>query len=141
MIVGLMPGTSDLRQFELAGDGALGYAYVFGLSTVQLGAGFLTVGLVQPWGERFLGRRIPIAPVVVVAVLGGLAVVYLFDINLVQALLAGQRPDDGRVAGVPLTVMIACYAPILLWGPLELLATYGYWLCRHRSPAALPKDN
>lgn len=104
MIVGLMPGTSDLRQFELAGDGALGYAYVFGLSTVQLGAGFLTVGLVQ-------------------------------------ALLAGQRPDDGRVAGVPLTVMIACYAPILLWGPLELLATYGYWLCRHRSPAALPKDN
>lgn len=138
MIVGLMPGTADLRQFELAGNPTLGYTYVFGLSIVQLGAGFLTVGFVRPWGEQFLGRRVPLAPVVAVATLGGLAVVWLFDINMVQALLTGQRPDDGRVSGVPLAVMVASYAPILLWGPLELLATYGYWLQRRR-PAPEPE--
>ncbi len=135
MIVGLMPGTAGLREFELADNAALGYAYVFGLSIIQIGAGFLTVGLVRPRGESFSGRRIPLAPVVVVATLGGLAVVYLFDISMLHALLTGQRPDGGRVTGLPLAVMVACYAPIMLWGPLELLATYGYWLRRRRTTA------
>lgn len=130
MIVGLMPGTGDLRQFELAGDATLGYTYVIALSIVQLTTAFLSVGLVRPWGECFLGRRVPIAPVLVVATLGGLAVVWLFDISLARALIAGQRPDDGRVSGAPLWLMVACYAPIFLWGPLELLATVGYWLRR-----------
>lgn len=134
MIVGLMPGTQELRQFEIAGDPALAYGYVFALSVVQLTTGFLTIGLVRPWGERFLGRRVPITPVLVVATLGGLAVVWLFDIGIIGALLAGQRPDAGLVSGVPLAIMVACYAPILLWGPLELLATVGYWL-RRRRPA------
>jgi hypothetical protein len=134
MIVGLMPGTGDLRQFELAGDPSLGYAYVFALSIVQLTAAFLTVGLVRPWGECFLRRRVALAPVLVVATLGGLAVVWLFDISLARALIGGQRPDDGRVSGAPLWLMAACYAPIFAWGPLELLATVGYWL-RRRSPS------
>ncbi|UZJ23645.1 hypothetical protein RHODO2019_10500 [Rhodococcus antarcticus] len=130
MIVGLMPGTTDLRQFELAGDAAFAYGYVVTLSVVQLTAGFLTVGLVRPWGERLLGRRVPLAPVLVVATLGGLAVVWLFDISMVGALLSGQRPDAGLVSGLPLAVMVTCYAPILLWGPLELAATAGYGLRR-----------
>lgn len=133
MIVGLMPGTEDLRTFELADDAVLGYAYVFGLSIVQLAAGFLTIGLVRPWGERFLGRGVPLTPVVIIATLGGLAVVWLFDVSLLSAIAAGQRPDDGRVSGLPLAVMVACYAPVFLWGPLELVATAGYWL-RRRQP-------
>lgn len=137
MIVGLMPGTADLREFELAGNA--GYTYVFGLSIVQVGAGFLTVGLVRPWGEHILGRRLPLAPVVALATFGGLAVVWLFDISMVNGLLAGQRPDGGRVSGVPLAVLILCYAPIMLWGPLELLATYGYW-SRRRHAAAEPEQ-
>lgn len=134
MIVGLMPGTQELRQVEIADEGVLAYGYVFALSFVQLTTGFLALGLVRPWGERFLGRDIPRTPVVIVATLGGLAVVWLFNISMVSALLAGQRPDAGLVSGVPLAVMLACYAPILLWGPLELLATVGYWL-RRRQPA------
>ncbi len=130
MIVGLMPGTADLRQFELAGDASLAYAYVFTLSIVQLTAGFLTVGLVRPWGERFLGRRVPLVPVCIVATLGGLAVVWLFNISMVGQLLAGARPDAGLLSGLPLAVMVACYTPILLWGPLELLAVVGYGLRR-----------
>lgn len=130
MILGLMPGTADLRQFELAGDPFLAYAYVFTLSIVQVTAGFLTVGLVRPWGERVRGRRVPLVPVCIVATLGGLAVVWLFNISMVGQLLAGARPDAGLVSGLPLAVMVACYAPILLWGPLELLAVVGYWFRR-----------
>ena len=133
MILGLMPGTTDLRDFELAGDATLGYAYVFALSVVQLTTGFLTVGLVRPWGECVFGRRVPLAPVLVVATLGGLAVVWLFDISMIRGLLDGRRPDAGLVSGAPLWLMVACYAPICLWGPLELLATLAYWL-RRRSP-------
>ena len=132
MIVGLVPGTQELREFEMAGDGVLAYGYVFALSFVQLTTGFLAVGLVRPWGERFLGRRVPRTPVLIVATLGGLAVVWLFDISMAGALLDGERPDANLVSGVPLAVMVACYAPILLWGPLELLATVGYGLRRRR---------
>lgn len=132
MIVGLMPGTQELRRFELAGDASLGYVYVFALSIVQLIAGFLTVGLVRPWGEQICGRRVPLMPVLLVATLGGLAVVWLFNVSMVGGLVAGQRPDAGLVSGAPLAVLVACYAPILLWGPLELLATVGYWLRRRR---------
>jgi hypothetical protein len=141
MIVGLMPGTKDLRQFELAGDASLAYGYVATLSIVQLTAGFLTVGLIRPWGERFLGRRVPLVPVLVVATLGGLAVVWLFDISMVGALVTGRRPDAGLVSGVPLAVMVACYAPILLWGPLELLATAGYGLRRRRHARLGPPNH
>lgn len=132
MIVGLMPGTQDLRQFELAGDASLAYAYVFALSIVQIATGFLAVGLVRPWGERIFGRRVPVTPVLIVAVLGGLAVIWLFDFSLTGALLTGQRPDGGRVSGAPLALMVACYAPIMLWGPLELVATVGYGIRRRR---------
>lgn len=126
MIAGLVPGTADLRAFELAGNPALGYAYVIGLSVVQLGAGLLTLGLIRPWGERIAGWRVPVWFAVTVATLGGLAVVYLFDIALLGALLAGRRPDAGLVHGIPLAIMVACYIPIFFWGPLELAATAGY---------------
>lgn len=127
MIVGLMPGTAGLREFELADDAVVGYVYVFGLSIVQLGAAFLTVGLVQPWGEVFLGRRVPRVPVVAAGILGGLAVTWLFTISMVTQVLTGHRPDAGHVHGVPLAVMVACYLPIVFWGPLELAATYAFW--------------
>lgn len=133
MIVGLLPGTEELRQIELAGDASLGYVDVVSLSVVQLTAGFLSVGLVRPWGEKLFGRRIPVAPILIVATLGGLAVVWLFDVSMLGHLMAGQRPDGGLVSGAPLVLMIACYAPILLWGPLELVAAVGYWL-RRRAP-------
>lgn len=138
MILGLMPGTTALRQFELAGDASLAYGYVFALSIVQLTTGFLAVGLVRPWGERLLGRRVPLTPVLIVAFVGALAVVWLFDISMASALLAGQRPDAGLVSGMPLAVMVACYVPVFLWGPLELIATVGYWLRRRQPKPSAP---
>lgn len=126
MIVGLMPGTEELRGYELAGDPALGYGYVFGLSIVQLTCGFATVGLVRPWGSRLFGRAVPVVPVVVAGVLGGLAVTWLFDIGMVTAIAQGRRPDAGLVGGWPFVVMVACYLPILLWGPFVLVSVAAY---------------
>lgn len=120
MIGGLVPGTTELRAYELGDQPALGYAYVVTLSVVQLLAGFLTVGLVRPWGETLFGRRVPVLPVVVVAALGGLLVTFIFDVWMLSAVLTGMRPDRGLVSGGALAVMVACYAPILAWGPLEL---------------------
>lgn len=132
MILGLMPGTAELRAFELAGNPALGYAYVFGLSIVQVIAGYLTLGLIRPWGERLFGRRVPVALAVIPGLLGGIAVVYLFDIAMLGALLHGQRPDNGLVTGTPFAIMLAAYIPIFVWGPLELAAVLGYWWRRTR---------
>lgn len=134
MIVGLVPGTASLRAFELAGNPALGYAYVFGLSAFQLAFGYLTVGLVRPWGEHLFGRTIPTGLPVALGVLGGLAVTWLFNISMVSAIAHGQRPDAGHVSGWPLVVMVWCYLPILLWGPLVLASVAGYWHCRATVP-------
>jgi nitrate reductase NapE component len=126
MITGLMPGTGDLRTFELGSDPTAGYVYVFALSLVQLSTAFLTVGLVRPWGERLGRLRIPAMPVVAVALVGGIAVTWLFTVSLPLALAQGHRPDAGHVHGIAFVVMAACYAPIVAWGPLVLVVTGAY---------------
>ncbi|GGF44150.1 hypothetical protein GCM10007298_44900 [Williamsia phyllosphaerae] len=138
MIVGLMPGTAELREFELADDHLVGYAYVFGLSVVQLATSFLTVGLASRWGVELMNRRVPRLPVIMVATLGGLAVTWLFTVSMTTQILTGHRPDAGHTHGTALVLMVACYAPIVLWGPLELLATYGYWR-RRRATVPAPQ--
>lgn len=137
MILGWLPGTADLRAYELGDTPVLSTLYVFGLSVLQVGAGVLTLGLARRWGQRVRGRSVPMVPATVAGVLGGLAVIWLFDISLPRALLAGQRPDGGRMSGSGLVVMIACYTPLLLWGPLVLATTVGYWRLR-RGRRGLP---
>ena len=132
MILGLLPGTAELRAFELAENPALGYAYVVGLSVVQLTASFLTVGLTRRWGERLFGVRVPLIPVVVVATVGGLTVFWLFDVQMVGAIASGLRPDAGLLHGGALALLVVCYVPILLWAPLELARVVGYWRRRRR---------
>lgn len=127
MIVGLIPGSASLRAFELEGNPALGYAYVVGLSVVQVGFGYLTVGLVKPWGERLAGWTIPRWLPTMLGVLGGLAVTWIFNISMVSAIAHGRRPDAGHMSGMPLVVMVWCYLPILLWGPLVIVCSLAYW--------------
>lgn len=130
MILGLIPGSAELRAFELAGDPALGYGYVITLSVVQLAAGALSIGLIRPWGERLGSWRIPVALPVVLACLGGLALIWIFDISMVSAISHGKRPDAGHMSGWPLVIMVWCYLPILLWGPLVIASAWGYARCR-----------
>ena len=121
MLAGLMPGTEQLRQLHENEPG-----YVIGLSLAQVAAAVLVVGLVRPWGERFVGvpinRWVPVA----LGTLGGLAMTWLFTIQLFFGILGGDRPDQGTVHGIHLTIMFAVYAPMVLFGPLTLAAVVGY---------------
>ncbi len=136
MIVGLLPGTAELRDFELAGNPALGYAYVFGISLVQLATGYLAVGLVRPWGITLFGRRVPPTLPLALGTAGGLAVTWIFNISMVSAIAQGSRPDAGHVAGWPLVIMVWCYLPILLWGPLVIASSWGHWYHRRTAHVA-----
>lgn len=98
---------------------------IAGLSVAQLAAAVLVVGLVRPWGERFLGvpihRWVPVA----LGTLGGLTMTWLFSVQLFIGILAGGRPDQDTVHGIPLVVMYLAYAPMVLFGPLTLAAVVG----------------
>jgi hypothetical protein len=94
--------------------------------------------LVRPYGEqvprwipRFGGR--PVAPylVIVPATLGGLALIGVWSFAFRDVFGPGilQFSGNGWAA-----LMIACYAPLNLWGPLLLLLSWHYWR-RRRSRA------
>lgn len=121
MIMGFLPGTADLRMAH-AGD----ELYVWGLSLVQLAAGFLAIGLIRPWGERIGGLKIPHWIPIGFGIIGGCAVTYLFTIASLVGLASGSRPDQGLVHGDALVIMVLCYAPIIFWGPLELVAVFAF---------------
>ena len=130
MIVGFMPGTADFRAFQLAGEPALGYVYVFGLSIVQVTCGYLAVGLIRPWSERLGQWRIPARLPVILGIFGSLALIWIFNVQMVAKVAFGHRPDAGLIHNWALAVMLWCYLPILLWGPLTLVTVWGYWQCR-----------
>lgn len=133
MIVGLMPGTGELR--ELYSDEV---GYVVGLSIAEVTAAVLVVGLVRPCGERFAGIAIHRWVPVVLGTLGGLAMTWLFSVQLFIGILLGGRPDQGTVTGIHFVVMLVVYAPMVLFGPLTLVAVAGYAQRRRLRQAPTP---
>ena len=112
---------------------------IVGLSVVAEGAALLTLGLVRPWGERvpdwfpvIRGRRIPPMAVVVPAALGALAL---------AAIWGYAFRDFGSLDGIEYTheawrvLLVACYAPLILWAPLLAAVTWAYWRRRRGEPA------
>jgi hypothetical protein len=112
--------------------------YNFALSAVSEGAALLTFGLVRPWGERapgwipvIGGRRLAPAPVIAAAVAGALALQAIWAFAFFQ-LSSGQ--DELRFTGPGWrALLVACYAPNLLWAPLLGAVTWAYWRRRCRS--------
>jgi hypothetical protein len=113
--------------------GALSFALI-GLSLAAELLGLLTLGLVQRWGEvlpgwvPFLGgRRIPVPAAVVPAALGAAAVTLVTT----WGAWGWNGPENmghaDSPAGAAYWVMTACYAPLLLWGPLLAVATIAYF--------------
>jgi hypothetical protein len=103
-------------------------AYLIGLGVISEGAALLTLGLVRAWGETaprwvpfFAGRRIPPAVVIVPAALGGVAATF-FGFTLALTF-------PGNIDGVNgwVVLMIACYLPLVAWGPLVLAVTFAYY--------------
>ncbi|MEV8532331.1 hypothetical protein [Streptomyces sp. NPDC051211] len=106
--------------------------YLLALSAFAECLGLLTLGLVQRWGEvvptwvpRLGGRRIPPLAAVVPAALGAAAVTAITVIGAFT--WSGNMSDPGAPSGGYWWLMTACYAPLVLWGPLLAIVTAAYW--------------
>ena len=114
-----------------------GSAWVFFLTVISEALALLTLGLVRPWGEvvpawvpRLRGRRIPPAAVVLPATVGGVLLIVIWSFALIGVFTGRIEQFTGGTGWWVL--MVACYLPAMLWGPLLLCVTYLY----HRRRAA-----
>ena len=121
MLAGALPGTEDLRD-SLAGQ----HAYVIGLSVVELTVAAAVLGLAFDVYRPLVSRRlVPAWLPPVVGVAGGLALTWLFSLEMPWKILAGGRPDQGLVHGSAVGLMIATYVPVMVWGPLTIATSIG----------------
>lgn len=136
MAVGIPVGASDEIRRQHYGFPGWGTVYVFGLTFLLVGLALLTLGLVQRWGEivpRWIpwvgARRVPPLAAVVPAVAGAIALTLLWvstfsHVGTIWALYG--------LEGAERVLMLACYGPLLLWGPLLAAVTVSYRR-RHRA--------
>ncbi|MGK5739291.1 hypothetical protein [Micromonospora sp. URMC 103] len=125
--------------------------YVIILSVVSEVLAFTAVGLIARWGERFpgwlpvlRGRRVPTPAAVIPATVGAVTLTVLWGVSL-TLLFAGRTitgepiPGEGFLTTYDwhFVVLVACYAPLLLWGPLLGAVTVAYG--RRRRAAAAPR--
>ncbi|MFE0422228.1 hypothetical protein [Streptomyces sp. NPDC058953] len=144
LAVGIPVGYSDAvlrEEFRIPGWGV---AYVIGLSLAAECLALLTTGLVRPWGARIPrpgGGRVRPRTILLAAV-SATALVTAVSLVIVVQLAIGTR-TDGHLTGTALTVMLACYAPLVLWSPLLAAVTWSYYRRHRRLPGAVrpPKSS
>lgn len=147
MAIGIPVGASEEILRDHYAFASWGTVYVFGLTIVQIGLAMLTLGLVQRWGEvvpRWIpfvgGKDVPPMAAVVPAAAGAVALTLLW--TSVMSSVGGIWTLYG-LDGFERVVMMACYLPMLAWGPLLAAVTASYHL-RHRgirsAPAAHPGE-
>jgi hypothetical protein len=141
MALGLPVGVDESYRRQHYGFPGWGTVYVVALTLLLLGLAALTLGLVRPWGEvvpRWVpvmgGRAVPPLAAIIPAATGALMLTLMWvrvfmsaeDIFVVYGLEGSAR-----------IVLIACYAPLLLWGPLLAAVTvsYGQRTLPHRTHA------
>jgi hypothetical protein len=112
--------------------------YVVGLSVLTEALALLSTGLVSGWGEvvpRWVpvlgGRRVAPPAAVVPAVLGGLALVAMFDLYPFAWL--GVLPEVPFSNVWWMLLARVCITPAMLWGPIVLTLAVAYQ--RRRRPA------
>lgn len=137
MAVGIPVGVSEEVLSERYGFPGRGTVYVFGLSFMLIGLASLTLGLVQRWGEvvpRWMpligGRRVPPMAAVVPASAGA-GLLTLLWVNVMANF--GLVAEEFGLEGAAQAVVVACYAPLLLWGPLLAAVTVSYYRRRRVS--------
>ncbi|MFI2713103.1 hypothetical protein ACH495_23565 [Micromonospora sp. NPDC018662] len=119
--------------------------YIVALSLVSEGLALLALGLVRPWGEVFPGwlprvggRRVPPPFAVTVATAGAVALTLIWGYAMWGALVNGN--DLGLPAG-GFALLVVCYAPLVLWGPLLLAVTWAYHRRRSGGQVRLAPDD
>ena len=112
----------------------------------------LALGLVRPWGEvvpRWIpllgGRCIPIRAVLIPAALGVLGLFaayaylvlnrYVFHLHFAPGIGTSGEGTMPK-AGLGYWVIVACYSPLLAWGPLLAAVTAAYYRRRTRAGKA-----
>ncbi|MGW7079470.1 hypothetical protein [Streptomyces sp. NPDC054866] len=115
--------------------------YVLGLSVVSECLALLTLGLVRGWGEvvpgwiPLLGGREVRPLAAVIPALLGAAGLFLITGWFAYAAYADLGPGVTDSA-VRQTILVACYAPLLLWAPLLVAVTVAYYKRRTRGTVA-----
>jgi hypothetical protein len=152
----LMTLPSGLWRFGLVGGSSMGIlvdgqpaylvgigekAYVVFLSLFSEAVALIAFGLVKRWGEvapRWIpfigGRRVNPYAAIVPATLGGLGLIAIWTFGFRDAFTDHFIPFSSAAWK---TLMIACYAPLQLWGPALLVLTWAYYRRRVTAPAAL----
>jgi hypothetical protein len=91
--------------------------YLIGLSIAVEGLALLGFALVRPWGERFPRRAVVAAAATGAVLVTAIALMFFLPRDGMSQL---EATDTG------LAVAIACYLPLLLWGPLLAALTVAY---------------
>jgi hypothetical protein len=106
-------------------------ASIVGLSIVSEAVALLTLGLVQPWGERVPvwiplagGHRVPPAAAIAPATAGAAALLFIWGFAVRNYLVLDAFTFSHAGWEV---LMAACYLPLLLWAPLLGAVTYAYY--------------
>ena len=130
MAVGVPVGVDDAYRRANYGFPGRGTAYVFGLTLLLVSLALLGTGLVRRWGEvtpRWIplvgGRRVPPLAAIIPAGVGAAALTLLWTTVFLGA---GEIFDVYGLTGAARDVVVACYAPLLLWGPLLAALTVSY---------------
>ena len=130
MVVGVPVGASDEVLAAHYGFPGWGTVYVFGLTTLLVSLSLLTLGLVQGWGEVFPrwmplvgGRDVPPRVAVIPAGTGAVLLTLLWASVFSNV---GQIWDLYGLEGAARALMVACYSPLILWGPLLGAVTVSY---------------
>ncbi|MFC0622929.1 hypothetical protein [Kribbella deserti] len=129
LALGFSMGALDLQGNPVHVEG-WGIPYVLGLSVLAEALALLSFGLVRPWGEvvpRWIpwlgGRRVAPYAAVIPAALGSIALMLVWGYGFRNLFAGIELPfaNDWWAA-----LMIACYAPLLLWGPALAVLTWAY---------------
>ncbi|MGK5548086.1 hypothetical protein ACSNOH_25650 [Streptomyces sp. URMC 127] len=137
LAVGVPLGVGEEELREGYHSPGWGTVYMIGLSVLAEALALLTVGLVRPWGEvvpRWVpvlgGKAVRPAAAVVPAAVGAGLVTLLWWSQLIVLLFIPH--DHPAPYGGYRALMLACYLPLLLWGPLLAAVTVSYHR-RHRA--------
>lgn len=141
-------GAILVRQSAGAGE----TVYVLCLSVLSELVAFTAVGLVAQWGEvvpgwvpGLRGRQIPAWAPTLAAASGASALTVLWTAAAIavvrdRSVTGGALADPSAVPMAPPDLhsylFAACYAPLLLWGPLLGAVTVAYWIRTRTETAA-----
>ncbi|TDU87315.1 hypothetical protein EV138_0836 [Kribbella voronezhensis] len=129
------------RRAYLHGFGE--HFYVVCLSLFSEAVALTAFGMVRRWGEvvpRWIpwlgGRRVAPYAAIIPATLGSLALIAIWSFAFRDGFTGDFLAFSSTAAEI---LMVACYAPLNLWGPALLVLTWAYWRRRRleRQPHAV----